>query len=114
MWQSNVPRPCFSVGLSTCDRIFATTGGPNVRFGTKCPSLLPDTYNQYKNKHSPKPEVLHCFVHDIDMEPVGTLFYRPCAVSSELRKVRRKDGGRYDCFGCHVCDFLFTLFCDCI
>lgn len=39
MWQSNVPRPCASVGRSTCPRILATTGAPNVMLGTKCPSL---------------------------------------------------------------------------
>jgi hypothetical protein len=39
MWQSKVPRPYFPLGFSTCDRILATTGGPNVRLGTKWPSL---------------------------------------------------------------------------
>lgn len=42
MWQSNVPRPWFSVGLSTKPRILATTGAPNVMLGTKWPSLLVD------------------------------------------------------------------------
>lgn len=39
MWQSNVPFPNFSLGPSTWPRILVTTGGPNVIFGTKCPSL---------------------------------------------------------------------------
>lgn len=39
MWQSKVPLPWPSVGLSTWERILATTGGPKVRLGTKWPSL---------------------------------------------------------------------------
>lgn len=39
MWQSNVPRPWFVVGWSTCLRILATTGAPKVMLGTKWPSL---------------------------------------------------------------------------
>lgn len=40
MWQSKVPLPKASFGRSTCERIMVTTGGPNVMFGTKCPSIM--------------------------------------------------------------------------
>ena len=39
MWQSNVPRPPASFGLSTCFLSFPITGAPNVMFGTKWPSI---------------------------------------------------------------------------
>jgi hypothetical protein len=42
MWQSKVPRPFASEGFSTWPLIFATTGAPNVMFGTKWPSLEHD------------------------------------------------------------------------
>lgn len=39
IWQSNVPFPCLWLGFATCDRIFVTTGAPNVMLGTKWPSI---------------------------------------------------------------------------
>ena len=40
MWQSKVPLPCRDRGRSTCERIFFTTGAPNVMLGTKWPSMI--------------------------------------------------------------------------
>src|SRR5689334_571361 len=39
IWQSKVPEPPASFGLSTCFLSFPITGAPKVMFGTKWPSI---------------------------------------------------------------------------
>ena len=54
-----------------------TTGAPTVRFGTKCLDRL---------VHG----TLALPVHDVDVEPVGTILYHPRALPVQLGKVARQ------------------------
>jgi hypothetical protein len=115
-----VPLPPGFLGLSTCGRIFDTTGAPNVILGTKWPSICavpkhvrhvsflagPHIHLQYRGTGTGTEYAqfgasklfltagMDVSTYDIDMEPIAPVAHGLGAFVAELGEVGAQDRGR--------------------